>query len=67
MDYFRQACLEIVEELKKNAPETKEQFNKIKAKVLNNYKSKQLQSLKMQTSTLQPLKMKEKNSGKFYH
>ncbi|MEK6943432.1 MAG: tRNA uridine(34) 5-carboxymethylaminomethyl modification radical SAM/GNAT enzyme Elp3 [Nanoarchaeota archaeon] len=40
MDYFRQACLEIVEELKKNAPETKEQFNKIKAKVLNNYKSK---------------------------
>lgn len=39
MDYFKQACVEIVEEIKKKDVKTQRQLNQIKLKILNKYKS----------------------------
>ena len=40
MDYFQQACAEILEEIKKNNTKTQKELNSIKNSVLNKYKSK---------------------------
>ena len=40
MDYFNEACMEIIAELKKSDAITKHDFNRIKTKVLDKYKSK---------------------------
>lgn len=39
MDYFKQACVEILEELNKNEVKTQRQLNQVKLSVLNKYKS----------------------------
>ena len=39
MSYFKQACIEILEELKKNDIKTQRQLNRIKLGVLNKYKA----------------------------
>ena len=39
MDYFNQACLEILEELKKNDVKSQHQLNQIKLKILKRYNS----------------------------
>jgi len=39
MDHFKQLCIEIVEEIKKNNPKTQRELNQLKLKVLNKYKS----------------------------
>src|SRR3989338_2901150 len=39
MDYFKQACIEILEELNKNQIKTQRQLNQIKLSVLHKYKA----------------------------
>src|SRR3989344_6713388 len=39
MDYFKQVCAEILEELNKNDVKTQSQLNQVKLGVLNKYKS----------------------------
>ena len=39
MDYFNQACIEIIEEVKKNDVKTQHQLNLIKLKILHKYKT----------------------------
>ena len=39
MDNFKQVCIEILEEIRKNNPSNSHQLNRLKLKVLNNYKA----------------------------
>ena len=39
MNYFKQACVEILEEIKKNDVKSQHQLNQIKLKILNKYKA----------------------------
>ncbi len=41
MDYFKQACVEIVEEAKKNNVKTQRELNQIKLRILHKYKSRE--------------------------
>jgi|TARA_Y100000310_G_scaffold124950_2_gene123790 elongator complex protein 3 len=45
MDNFRQACVEILEELNKNNVDTKSKLNQIKLKILNKYKSRGIEQI----------------------
>ena len=45
MDYFRQACAEILHEIENNNIKTQKQLNQIKLSVLNKYKTKKLKQI----------------------